>query len=184
MRYFDVLLLSGAVMFLAACAGSYPEDSNDEFVSLANEYIEKYFKMYPETATALGDHRYDDRLNDYSAAGVKAGLEFNKRYLESFRKIDTGKLDQTNRIDLFILLNEIEKSIYRIDTLKEHEWNPLVYNVGGAIYNLIARDFAPLEERLENVRARLEMIPRVTAFAKANLKNTPTVHTETAILQN
>ncbi|MEJ2722317.1 MAG: DUF885 domain-containing protein, partial [bacterium] len=52
------------------------------------------------------------------------------------------------------------------------------------IYNLIARDFAPLEERLSNVAARLEQVPRVTAMAKANLKNPPRVHTETAILQN
>ncbi len=94
-------------MLLAACASSVPENWNEAFVSLANEYIEEYLEMYPETATTLGDHRYDDRLNDYSVAGVKAGLEFNERYLELFRKIDPEKLDRTNRIDLFILRNEI-----------------------------------------------------------------------------
>ncbi|UCG50589.1 MAG: DUF885 domain-containing protein [Candidatus Latescibacterota bacterium] len=176
------LLLVGALMFLGSCASSYPEDHI--FETLAGDYVEDYLKMYPEAATELGDHRYDDRLNDYSVAGVKAGIRYQKKYLKLLRRIDPDKLSDVNRVDYYILKNQIEKSIYGLEELKEHEWNPLIYNVGGAIYNLVARDFAPLDERLRNLKSRLEMIPRVTAMAKANLKNPPRVHTETAILRN
>jgi hypothetical protein len=179
---FDRLLMVGALLMMASCGSTVPEDQN--FETLANEYIEKYLAMYPEAATAMGDHRYDNRLNDYSVAGVHAGLDFHKDYLQSLRKIDPARLTTTNRIDYYIFENQLAKSIYRLEVLKDHEWNPLVYNIGGAIYNLIARDFAPLDERLANVKARLELVPRVTAMAKANLKNPPRVHTETAILQN
>nr|MBA2494731.1 DUF885 domain-containing protein [Acidobacteriota bacterium] len=68
--------------------------------------------------------------------------------------------------------------------LREYEWNPMSYNVGSALNDLISRDFAPLKERLASAKARLEQIPEVVAAAKANLKNPLRVHTETAIAQN
>ena len=49
---------------------------------------------------------------------------------------------------------------------------------------LIARDFAPLKDRLQNVKKRLQGIPAILEAARTNLKNPPKVHTETAILQN
>jgi uncharacterized protein (DUF885 family) len=48
---------------------------------------------------------------------------------------------------------------------------------------LVARDFAPPEKRIPNLRQRMEKIPRVIAQAKTNLQHPPRVHTETAIEQ-
>lgn len=183
MRYTIWLIALGASLMFGACASS-TRDADGAFVSLAGGYVESYLKLNPERATALGDHRYDDRLKDYSAAGVRTALEVNKSYLDSLLQIDPAALSPTNRIDYLILKNHLEGSIYAVETLEEFKWNPLWYNVGGAIYDLIARDFAPLDERLISVRSRLEMVPTVTAMAKANLKNPPRVHTETAIAQN
>jgi hypothetical protein len=78
----------------------------------------------------------------------------------------------------------LEANIFGIDVLREYEWNPNSYNVGGAINALISRDFAPLKDRLTSAIGRLEAIPAVVAAAKANLKNPPRVYTETAIAQN
>jgi hypothetical protein len=172
----------GVAMMLASCG---KEASGDPaFVAFANQYLEKYLEMNPETATSLGDHRFDGRLNDYSAAGFEERLAFNKTALTEIGRIDPEILDATNRVDYHILRNQIELTIFQLDILREHEWNPLVYNVGGAIYSLIARDFAPLAVRMGSVKERLKMIPDVAAYAKANLKNPPKVHTETAIRQN
>ncbi len=179
-----LVLIVGLAVALSGCAKSSADDPNGVFVSLANDYVEKYLRMYPERATVLGDHRFDDRVNDYSFAGVKAAIEMNKAYLDSLRLVDPARLSRVNRIDYLILKNHLEGAVYRMETLKEYEWNPLSYNIGGAIYDLVARDFAPLDERLAKVKARLERIPRVAAFAKANVKNPPRVYTETAILQN
>ena len=56
-------------------------------------------------------------------------------------------------------------------------------SLANSLYLLIARDFAPPEQRIPNLRHRLEGIPRVIAQAKANLQHPPRVHTETAIEQ-
>ena len=165
-----------------ACAPRQSEDQR--FEALAKNYIDQFLRMNPEYATSLGDHRYDHLLNDYTLAGVERDLRFNRAYLDSLATVDVRRLSSTNQIDYKILRHEVESSIFQLDTLQEYRWNPLVYNIGGAIYGLVARDFAPLKERLLSVKKRLAGVPAVIRAAKANLENPPKIHTETAILQN
>ncbi|MCW5958802.1 MAG: DUF885 domain-containing protein [Pyrinomonadaceae bacterium] len=155
-----------------------------QFEELANKYIAELMERSPEWATALGEHKYDGRLDDYSAAAVKKDREFAENYLKQLNKIQADKLSKVNNVDYRIMRHNLEYTLFRIDVLKEHEWNPMSYNVGSAINSLISRDFGPLKERLENAKKRLLGIPAVVNAAKANLKNPPKVYTETAIAQN
>lgn len=164
--------------------GPGPPSQDAEFVALANEYIEHLLVEYPEFATALGDHRFDGRLHDYSAEAVSRGLESDRRFLERLAMIDAGRLSQANAVDYEILDNRIRFSIWSGEELREHEWNPMVYGLGDAFYSLLAREFAPLESRLASLRHRLEGVQPVIDAARANLDNPPRIHTETAIRQN
>jgi len=175
------LLFALSVVMTISCA---PESQDAQFVSLANEYLEDLLYESPEFATYLGDHRYDERLGDYSREGIERSLAMEQRYLEQLDLIDLTNLNEANSIDYEILRNQIESSIFQTEEIREFEWNPLVYNVGGSIYGLIARDFAPLDVRLRSVKERLGHIPGVLAAARANLTAPPKVHAETAILQN
>jgi uncharacterized protein (DUF885 family) len=123
-------------------------------------------------------------MNDYSIAAVERALSVNKSYLDSLASIDREALSPVNSVDYGILTNVIESSVFQAEEIREYEWNPMRYNIGNGIYNLIARDFAPLEERLRDVKSRLEAIPAILEVAKSNLGNPPRVHTETAISQN
>jgi len=177
-----------AFLALLLCACASGPDSRDlqdgEFEAISKEYVEEFLEMNPEWATLLGDHRFDDRLGDYSRAGIEASLEMEKRYLARLDGVDPVRLSPVNATDYAILRNRIEESIFGAEELREYEWNPLLYNVGGSIYGLLARDFAPEEERLRHLAGRLQAIPAVLAAARENLANPPRVHTETAILQN
>jgi len=51
------------------------------------------------------------------------------------------------------------------------------------LYLLVARDFAPADKRITNLRLRMQKIPGVIGQAKANLQHPPRIHTETAIEQ-
>ncbi len=169
-------------VLLASCASKQTEDQ--KFESLAKNYIEQLLQMKPELATALGDHRHDSRVSDYSAEGVQADRVFNNAYLDSLANINVAALNPTNAIDLKIMRTNLQAAIFQLDTLREYEWNPLSYNPGNGIYGLLAREFAPIKDRLLSVKERLKAIPAILAAAKINLKNPPKVHTETAIRQN
>lgn len=172
-----------AILVGLACS-SQPALQDGEFETLSNEYLEEFLQMNPEWATLLGDHRFDDRLGDYSKAGIADSLAMEKRYLARLDALDPARLSTVNATDYAILRSRIEESIFSAEVLREFEWNPLLYNVGGSIYGLLARDFAPEQERLRNLSQRLHSIPTVLAAARQNLVNPPRVHTETAILQN
>ncbi|MFH1843892.1 MAG: DUF885 domain-containing protein [bacterium] len=178
---FSLTMFPALLLSANSCS---PPGQDDQFVDLANRYLEKARELSPEWSTYLGDHRYDHLLNDRSQAGVRRRLEFNRAYLDSLETIDPERLGQVNRIDYQILKNQLEFAIFTAEELKPHEWNPLNYVVGDALNNLIAREFAPLPERLRNLKQRLEGVPAVVAAAQANLGNPPRVHVETAIQQN
>ncbi|MCK5325103.1 MAG: DUF885 domain-containing protein, partial [Woeseiaceae bacterium] len=109
-------------------------------------------------------------------------------YRATLASIDRNELSRANQIDAEILHNEIESTLFRLDTLEEWAWNPVDYVrlSGNAIYGLLARDFAPIEQRLDNVAARLEQLPRFLEQARASLQpeRVPKIHAETAIQQN
>ena len=176
------LILCLTVGLLAAATSAFAADK--DFEAVANAYVEDLLKANPETATLLGDHRFDAQLTDRSAAAIAAQAKMSRDYLAKLSAIDPKSLGRTNAIDYEILKSNLERAIFEAEELKEHEWNPIFYNMGGAIYSLVARDFAPLDQRLASVKGRLEAIPSVIAAAKANLKNPPEMHTKTAMQQN
>lgn len=182
MKLHFVLILV-ALAALQACTPR-PPSQDAAFVALADNYLEWLLAHYPESATLLGDHRRDGELNDYTATAVSEGLASNKRYLRELETIDPSRLSDENAVDYEIFKNQILFQIWSAEELREHEWNPMRYNIGDAIYGLLARDYAPLEERLRSLHLRLQRVSSVFDAARSNLANPPKVHTETAILQN
>jgi uncharacterized protein (DUF885 family) len=175
-----------AALSLCAALTAVATPQDQQFEKVAKDYIEDLLQTHPEYATELGDHRFDDGLTDYSNDAVAKELARAKQFrqqLETFN--DLNQLSGPNKVDVRLLKDSIDNEIFGLEELKEREWNPLVYNqsLANSLYLLVARDFAPADQRVANLRKRLEAIPTVIAQAKATLKNPPRVHTETAIEQ-
>ncbi|HTW13400.1 MAG TPA: DUF885 domain-containing protein, partial [Solirubrobacteraceae bacterium] len=97
--------------------------------------------------------------------------------------IDTTALTAELRADAAMLSEGVARRIFELDELREHAWNPLLANPGTAIYDLLARDFAPLPDRLASVAGRLAQIPAALEDARDSLGAMPKVHIETAVTQ-
>ena len=179
-----VVIAAASVLSLSLInASATPQD--DAFQKIAHEYIEQYLRANPEDATELGDHQFDGQLTDYSSEARAKELATQKEFRDKLSAIGGSQLTGANNIDFRILKENIDYQIFRADELKEPDWNPLVYmqSLANSLYLLVARDFASPEQRIPNLRQRLEGIPGVIAQAKANLQHPPRVHTETAIEQ-
>src|ERR1700686_113960 len=165
-------------------AEANPKD--DEFEKIANDYVEGFLGSHPENATELGDHRFDDKLSDYSPDTRNRLLARAKQFREKLKKFnDVSQLSGANQVDLRILRDNIDNEIFELEELKEADWDPLVYNqsLANSLYLLVARDFDSPEKRIPNLRKRMEAIPAVIAQAQKNLQHPPRVYTETAIEQ-
>jgi len=157
-----------------------------DFQKVARDYVDGLLMSHPEYATELGEHRFDAEVTDYSPETRQRMLARAKQFREKLKEFnDISKLTGANQVDVRILTENIENEIFELEELKEADWNPLVYNqsLANGLYLLVARDFAPAEQRIPNLRKRMEGIPKVIEQAQANLQHSPRVHTETAIEQ-
>jgi uncharacterized protein (DUF885 family) len=154
-----------------------------DFVRLAGDYLDDRAERHPVLATGLGDHRFDDRLPDPTAAALADERRALDRWAAGLDALDAGSLSAEHRVDAAIMADSVARRIFELDELREHTWNPLPANPGKAIYLLLARDFAPLPDRLASVAARLAEIPHTLAEARRQLGPMPRVHLETAIGQ-
>ena len=175
-----------ALAFALPCVAASATPQDQQFQKIAHDYIEGMLQSHPENATELGDHRFDDKLTDYSAesrAKELARAKEARQQLEAFN--DLSQLTGANQVDVRLLKESIDNEIFGIEELKEWQWDPLVYNqsLANSLYLLVARDFAPAQQRIPNLRKRMEGIPAVIAQAKANLQHSPRIYTETAIEQ-
>ena len=183
-RLIAALLLAGlAALALQAACGRGPAET-ERFVGLADRYLGSLYAHDPVWATQLGNHDHDGELPDLSLGSLEAWVDLNRAYQDSLQAMNPQKLDPQDRIDREILLQQIEATIFMHEELREAHWNPLLYNTGDAIYALLARDFAPLSQRLHSVAQRLEKIPALLETARVNLVDPPAVFTRTAITQN
>src|SRR6266576_6920246 len=179
------IVITAGVLLSLSILNAFATSQDDAFQKIAGDYVEQYLRANPEQATDLGDHRFDGELTDYSPEAQAKDLATQKEFRERLTVIDGSQLTGANNIDFRILKENIDYQIFQAEELKEPEWNPLVYmqSLANSLYLLVARDFAPAEKRIPNLRQRMEKIPRVIAQAKANLHHPPRVHTETAIEQ-
>jgi uncharacterized protein (DUF885 family) len=160
-----------------------PDDADSRFAALAQAALDGMLELRPDLATELGDHRHDERLTVGTAAHYERASRWAGEQLAGLAAIDAARLSSQNRVDAQILANHLTRLRFGIDELHEYEWNPMAANPGRAIYLLIARDFAPLAERLRSVARRLACLPEALAAARAVLGTMPEIHIETALTQ-
>jgi uncharacterized protein (DUF885 family) len=180
-----VATLSLVLVSVTAFAAS----SNDEaFQALTDEYVGDLTSFSQVRATLIGDHSADHELDQVDDAARAEVLALLKDYRTALEKLDIDDLSVANQIDADLLRHSIDARIWTIEVLQEWAWNPLRYVrlSGGSIYGLVARDFAPLPERLRSATSRLEQLPRFLEQARASLdpQRVPKIHAETAVAQN
>src|SRR5438067_8155831 len=151
-------IIAAASVLSLSMLNAFATPQDDAFQKIAHEYIEQYLRANPEQATELGDHRFDGQLTDYSADARAKDLATQKEFRDKLSAINGSQLTGANNIDFRILKENIDYQIFQAEELKQAEWNPLVYmqSLANSLYLLIARDFAPPEQRIPNLRERMD----------------------------
>jgi uncharacterized protein (DUF885 family) len=154
-----------------------------QYLSSAERIVDALLAESPGLAQTAGDHRYDDRLPDWSAEGVARFVAILRDAADALSQVDTDELAPPDAVDCTVLLARVERILFELTEVREHEWNPLAHNPGGFIHHLIERPFAPVAERLEAMAGRLAAVPDALATARGVLGDCPRIHLETAVGQ-
>jgi len=181
LRFYAPVILTAGIVLASGCGRGGRDER--EYASIEKEFVSFYLKSNPTWATVLGDHRYDDQLDDMSREAVEAYIRACGGYLERLRAVDTDALSSDRSIDARCLAGYIELTLLDFEEDRVHRRNPMLYAemLSNSIYVILANQSIPLEERLDRISKRFERIPRFIDQAFANLDNPPKLRTEIAI---
>ena len=134
---------------------------NDDFDALVQKTFYTLMEFKPDFASYLGLHEYDTRMPSPTRETHLIFIETLKDSIEQFRAIPEGYLSKDRRIDQKLMIYILKNHIFEEDKIRRWEKDPDVVDIlGHALFPLFAREFAPFEERLERITARVAKIPR------------------------
>jgi len=157
------------------------------FYRQAEEWLNRLLELNPVLATQFGDHRWDDRLTDYTAEGLESQYQEILAALAEFQTMDAGGFRLDAHIDHTLIVHILKSSIRSYERIQAHQRNPGGYldETLGGVFLLIIKDFAPLSQRLRSALGRVREVPRVLREGQENIvrAEVPRVWAEVAIEQ-
>jgi len=149
------------------------------FSALSEEFVEVFMKHQPVQATLAGIHDYDDRLPLDTPDGFRERAAWLKDFEQRLAaSVPVRELPLEQRVDHAYLRARLANLRAELEEIKMYARNPGHYPEVAltGVFLLMARNFAPLEERKESILARLLAIPDYLKAARANLQQVPEVY--------
>jgi uncharacterized protein (DUF885 family) len=149
------------------------------YATLALSHFNELFEANPSQASDAGIHQYDRELDDLSPAHFASQIASDKTSLAKLNAIDPQTLSSEVQIDRQMLIYALKDDLLAMQTEGEWQHNPDLYTqiASDAIYQIMARDYAPLSTRIQYAIARESQVPRLLKQAQ---NNTTTVDAATA----
>src|SRR5438876_7103659 len=97
------VLRVAATLWLFAWAAASAQPASEKAHALFDAYSEWQLRELPGYATAVGDHRYDDRLTDFSEAAIARRKASVADFAKQLQGIDRNALANQDRISYAVL---------------------------------------------------------------------------------
>ena len=174
-------------LLLLGCAPRKQES----FLPLAEEFVYSTLAFSPVSATGVGYHRHqgknlDEMLDDLSPAALEAQHRFYRQFQERLSKLAPDQLSSEDRADYDIVSDQIALALLELERIQSYRHNPTFYVelLGNAFFQPHVLEYAPLEERVRHITARLEKAPAFLEQARKNLADSPEIWITVAIEEN
>jgi uncharacterized protein (DUF885 family) len=180
-----------ASILLAAGCNMSQEKQKPDFSKITEDFVYGSLALSPVSATQAGYHehqgvRLDEKLDDFSAAGMEEAREFYAGFRVRLAGTDQRALSAEERADYQILQNAIDLSLLDFEQIQSYRHNPTVYVelVGNALFPPFVLEYAPLDTRFGHIIQRLLRVPALMDQAKMNLLDSPDVWNRVAREEN
>jgi len=138
--------------------------------ALFDQEWEWRLREFPELATYVGDHRYDDRLGEVTPQDQARRAEFSRQVLEQLHAIDLDTLDREQRVNYRLFERQLQERIadiafrdYEIPILVDEGFHTAFARLPRSMPFRNARDY-------ENYIARLNAWPAHVTQQIANMR--------------
>jgi uncharacterized protein (DUF885 family) len=160
----NTTLLALLLMGSFSAAAKAPEPLASRIAAqnaLFEQQYESDLKRHPERATAIGDYRYNDQLDDYSPAGFQLQHALDEDFLAHLDAISTAGFPEQDHLSHAVMQRALKQ---RIANFKFKEFEMPVNHMEGPQTRLADMPLSvPLDsvKHYEDYIARLHQIPRV-----------------------
>lgn len=165
-------LILASLALPAELAAQHPSIAarRDALRQAIDQEWEWHLKNSPETATEIGDNRYNAEWSDYSAAGEQKHIDHERSEIPIFEAIDTTGFPEQDRLNKTLMLRRLRQTV---EGAKFRNWEMPVDPMNG-IHLEIPQIMADMPLKTvpdyENYIARLHGIPTVLEQVTADMK--------------
>jgi uncharacterized protein (DUF885 family) len=162
-------------------------DAQESLLHQENRFLLEELALHPVEATESGYHEHngvslDAKLDDIgpqAMARERALLDARK----CFAAVDESKLSGEDKADLTLVRSSIEEEIFARDERQPEHYRPerAVELIGTALFFPLTQSYGTEQQRLTNVLARMEQVPRYLDQERANLRESDPVFIDTAV---
>jgi uncharacterized protein (DUF885 family) len=185
-KYFliSALFVFALATTLRAQLPSQLSEADKKFNIFKQNFIDSLWVFYPAWATYSGYHNYDHILSVPDKKTQERQMLFLTRFQEKIKNFDLSLLSSANRIDYYIIRDEINSIKWSSSELKENTWNASSYNLGGLIFEILSHKNYPLNKRIENISKWIKNVSAYYETAKINLTDPVYEYAKLAIEQS
>jgi len=142
--------------------------------ALIGSRFDSLMATWPSRATYLGIHAYDDSLADLSRSAMEADIAAEARFISQLEGSDPALLSDGHRFERDLALHGARLRHFEAEVIRGWQRGASAsHEIGDALFLLLVRDFAPLEERLASLTRRLEAVPEALRQARDRLGREP-----------
>ena len=145
-------------------------ESPDRLSSLEKEVVAHLFVARPTMASYLGLHEYDGLLPDLSVESTDRWRTTTQGFLRQLGEVRESDLAVHRRHDRNLLRLLLEGALFDLDETRELDRNPMSYLFQPDLTNYIARDYAPVADRVASIVRVLTSVPSLLETAKQRLE--------------
>jgi uncharacterized protein (DUF885 family) len=158
--------------------------ADEVFEKLSQQMLNRFFEINPDFATHHGLHEpYDCLLPEGSAQRLVENLSLLEEWIGRLNDaVNREELNEEHEIDWKVIERTYGRWKFDFYEWRMHESNPDAFeDLGGLILIMFARDYAPMEKRLDAIAARIEKIPRFLEEFRTRLSDSRPVRLWTEI---
>lgn len=146
------------------------EARHQQLLALFDQQWQFEMRTHPEWATALGDNRYNDRLDDHSLAAIESELEETRHFLARFESIDPSGLSGQDAQNRELMIRDLR---LELEGARFRTWEMPVNQREGPQLELpeliTVTPFTDVKD-YENYLSRLRQIPRTFEAVTRNMR--------------
>ena len=169
-NYLSLLFLLAVAVSVSGQDAKLAADRVAAQNAIFDDYYESELRNFPERATAFGDYRYNDKLDDYSVDGIMQHHKTDEAFLARINAIPTTGFADQDQLSHDLLVRVLQQRIADFN-FKEYE---MPINQQNGIHTKLAD--LPLSVPLDSVKHYEDYISRLHQVSRALNQTVEVLH--------